>query len=123
MFAGSGSGVLLPPYVVYKSQHLYSTWTERGPRGAHYNRTQSGWFDMYVFEDWVQTIALPYLKKMEGPKILIGDNLASHISIDIINQLKEHNINMIFLPPNSTHLTQPLDIAFFRPLKISWRTI
>ncbi|KAJ8929147.1 hypothetical protein NQ314_018189 [Rhamnusium bicolor] len=30
----------------------------------------------------------------------------------------------IFLPPNSTHLTQPLDvISFFKPLKVSWRKI
>ncbi|XP_030761080.1 uncharacterized protein LOC115886146 [Sitophilus oryzae] len=30
---------------------------------------------------------------------------------------------MIFLPPNSTHLAQPLDLSFFRPLKIAWREI
>lgn len=25
------------------------------------------------------------------------------------------------MPPNSTHLTQPLDVAFFRPLKAKWK--
>lgn len=35
----------------------------------------------------------------------------------------ENNIQFVFLPTNSTHLTQPLDVAFFRPLKIHWRKI
>ena len=30
---------------------------------------------------------------------------------------------MVFLPRNSTDLTQPLDVAFFRPLKEAWRNI
>lgn len=30
-------------------------------------------------------------------------------------------IRFIFLPANSTHLTQPLDVSVFRPLKVSWR--
>jgi hypothetical protein len=29
----------------------------------------------------------------------------------------------IFLPPNSTHLTQPLDVAVFAPMKRKWREV
>jgi len=29
----------------------------------------------------------------------------------------------VFLPANSTHLIQPLNVAFFRPLKQVWKTI
>lgn len=36
---------------------------------------------------------------------------------------KENNIKFIFLPPNSTHLTQPLDVSCFRPIKIAWRKV
>lgn len=35
----------------------------------------------------------------------------------------EYDIHFIFLPSNSTHLTQPLDVAFFAPLKKAWREI
>ncbi|KAI0222438.1 hypothetical protein LSAT2_026325, partial [Lamellibrachia satsuma] len=27
------------------------------------------------------------------------------------------------LPPNATHLCQPLDVCFFRPMKNKWRSI
>ena len=36
---------MLPSYVVYKSEHLWSTWTEGGPPNTRYNRSHSGWFD------------------------------------------------------------------------------
>ena len=32
-------------------------------------------------------------------------------------------MKFIALPPNSTHLTQPLDVDFFRPMKGAWRKI
>lgn len=123
MLAASADGTLLPCYVVYKATHLYNTWTTNGPPYCRYNRTSSGWFDGNTFEDWVETVALPYFSKKDGKKVMIGDNLSSHLSIDIIHKCQEHNVHFVFLPPNSTHLTQPLDIAFFRPMKIAWRDI
>lgn len=123
MFAGSADGHILPPCITYKASNLYDTWTENGPTGAVYNRSKSGWFTLEIFEDWFCKIALPYFRKFnaDATKVLIGDNLSSHISAYIIEKCKEYNIKFILLPPNSTHYTQPLDVAFFRPLKIKWR--
>lgn len=106
MFAGSAAGQLLPCYVVYKAEHLYDTWRQGGPRGTRYNRSKSGWFDGVIFEDWFNSIALKYFQKYEkdAPKVLIGDNLGSHLSIKVINLCKENNIRFVLLPPNSTHV-------------------
>jgi hypothetical protein len=123
MFAASGDGVMLPPYVVYKAANLYPEWVRNGPNGAVYNRSASGWFDSFLFEDWFNKIALPFLRRKEGVKVLIGDNLSSHVSVNIIKKCEENNILFVFLPPNSTHLCQPLDVAVFRPMKIAWRKI
>lgn len=96
---------------------------ENGPRHCRYNRTTSGWFDSNTFQDWVETVALPYFQNKEGRKVLIGDNLSSHLSIDLIRKCKEKDVYFVFVPANSTHLTQPLDVAFFRPMKSAWRDI
>ncbi|XP_012563137.1 uncharacterized protein LOC105847861 [Hydra vulgaris] len=103
MFSGSASGMLLPPYITYKAAHLYDSWTENGPAGSR--------------------LALPYFKKFDSDakKVLIGDNLSSHISAHIIEECNKNNIKFVLLPSNSKHFTQPLDVAFFRPLKIKWR--
>ncbi|CAH2088822.1 unnamed protein product [Euphydryas editha] len=95
MISVTGDGKFLPPYIVYKAAHLYDSWTIRGPHNARYNRSSPSWFD-------------------DAKKLLKGDNLSSHLSIDVIKLCQEKDIHFIFLPKNSTHLTQPLDVAAFR---------
>lgn len=123
MMAAAADGTILTPYVVYKAQNIYDTWRQNRPKGCRYNCTKSGWFDSSTFEDWVKSIALPYFIKKTGDKFLIGDNLASHLSTDLVVECKNVGVRFIFLPSNSTHLTQPLDVAFFRPLKMAWRDL
>lgn len=106
-----------------KPLNMYDSWRVGGPRNCRYNKTASGWFDSFCFTDWVETVAVPYLKELNGVKYLIGDNLSSHLSIKAIKLCSENKIKFFFLPSNSTHLTQPLDDAFFRLLKITWRAI
>lgn len=124
MFCGNAAGKCLPPYVVYRAENMWSTWTQNGPDGARYNRTKNGWFDAITFEDWFQSIFLPATRKQGGgPHVLIGDNLSSHISLNVLRLCEQNNIRFVCLPPNSTHLTQPLDVAFFAPMKKAWRNI
>lgn len=133
MICGSASGTLLPPYVIYKAENLWDTWTTNGPKGypccnmiccsggTRYNRTSHGWIDMPTFNEWFSTVFLPHAKRLEGRKVLLGDNLSSHFNPDVLRQCEKHNILFVCLPPNCTHMCQPLDVAFFRPFKESWR--
>lgn len=125
MFAIAASGDILPPYVVYKAEHLMNSWVLGGPVGTRYNRTKSGWFDGHCFSDWVATIAIPYFQSLDNdlPRVLIGDNLSSHITSETLQLCEENNIRFVFLPPNSTHLLQPLDVAVYGPLKKAWRKV
>ena len=123
MFCGSAAGVLLPPYVVYKGERMYDAYAEGGPSGECFNVTKSGWFDMTIFEDWFQNIFLHADRKLQGRKILLADNLSSHVSLEVLRLCQKFDIHLIFLPANSTHLLQPLDVAFFAPMKRAWREI
>lgn len=121
MFAIAADGTRLPPYTVYKAKYLYEGWKEGGLPGSMYNRSSKGWFDSELFEDWFRTVALPYFRKLDGTKVIIGDNLQSHITINVIQECENNDIKFVLLPPNSTHMLQPLDVAYFRPLKASWK--
>lgn len=68
-------------------------------------------------------IIVSYFKRLEGAKIILGDNLSTHSSIEATQLCHKNGIRMIFLPANATHITQPLDVAFFRPLKENWRKV
>lgn len=96
-FAGTASGYILPPYIVYKAENMYNGWTKNGPKGARYNRSKSGWFDGRIFEDWFLFIVLPYFKKQgPKPKALIGDNLASHLSLMSLLNVKKTILNLFY---------------------------
>jgi len=125
MFAASANVVGTPTTIccIYRSKHMSDTWRIGGPKHTRLNRNKSGWFDSLCFDDWIKTIVIPYLSKLSGTKILIADNLLSHLSTESIKICQKYNIKFVFLPTNSTHLTQPLDVAFFRPLKMHWRSI
>ncbi|KAJ8884817.1 hypothetical protein PR048_011013 [Dryococelus australis] len=86
-------------------------------RGTRYNRSTSGWFDLVCFTDWFKTTLVPHAVCIPGPKALIGDNLSSHLTTDLLSLCKANIIGFICLPPNATHLCQPLDFNFFEPIK------
>ena len=68
----------------------------------------------------IQTV-LPSIEHFKAPIVLIGDNLGSHFLMSVIQEYMVRGIFFICLPPNGTHLSQPLDVAVFRPAKVSWK--
>ncbi|CAH2003976.1 unnamed protein product [Acanthoscelides obtectus] len=47
---------------------------------------------------------------------------AKYINKNVLAACEANNISFICLPANATHI-QPLDVAYFRPLKIKWRQV
>ena len=123
MFCGSATGELLPPYVIYKAKNLYNTWVEGGPQGTRFGVSKNGWMNTENYDEWFSSIVVPWARRREGRKVIIGDNLSSHISHFVLQECKKHNIDFILLLPNSTDKCQPLDVGFFGPQKRSWRKI
>jgi hypothetical protein len=66
-------------------------------------------------------VIIPWAEKTPGKKVLFMDNASCHFSEEVLALLPQHEIQLIPLPANSTHLTQPCDVAFFRPLKSYWK--
>ena len=116
MFCGSADGTYLPPMVVYLAQNVYGNWIEGGPLGTIYDCTTSRWFDSVSFEKWFLKFFLPNACALNEPVALVGDNLGSHFSKAVVDARLQNN--MFITPvPNSTHLTQPLDVAVPRQQK------
>ena len=50
-------------------------------------------------------------------RLLICDGHDSHITGEFFSHCMEHKIILMILPPHSSHMTQPLDVGVFGPLK------
>ena len=122
---GNAAGVPLPPFVLYKGKNLYNTWTEGGPAGAFYGVSQSGWMEELNFSKWFELQFYPAVKYLTetGPVVLFFDGHYSHLGIPLIKKARTFGIHLFCLPPNTTHILQPLDVGVFGPVKSAWRKI
>ena len=102
-------GEVLPPYCVYKSTAvIMDSWICGGPEGTRYNRSVSGWFDEGLFESWFNDVLLPRMKKQDGSKVMIGDNLSSHISEAVIRKCAKYHIKYRCNPPSESKVNHRL---------------
>ncbi len=63
---------------------------------------------------------LPWLRPTcQTPYVASG----SHYLPETIRKAAKEQVIMFVLPPNTTHLTQPLDKGCFGPLKVKWRQV
>ena len=64
---------------------------------------------------------LPQTYALE-PRLLILDGHGSHETTDFMYLYYQHNVYLLFLPPHTSHVLQPLDLSVFSSLKTHYRT-
>ena len=112
----SAIGQLLPPYILYSGQRLMFDYTQGGPAGTRYGVSQKGWMTEVNFIDWFRNLFIPSLPD-ERPVMLIFDGHETHMNYEVRQLALKHDIVIAKIPPHTTHLLQPLDLAVFKPLK------
>lgn len=116
----SGDGFDVPPFLLVKgAYHLASWYTESGLPGSWVIKpTFNGWTDNETCLDWIKHFDKHTGARTKGSyRMLVLDGHGSHQSVDFEAYCKDHKIIPLCLPPHSSHITQPLDIGLFGPLK------
>lgn len=83
-----------------------------------------------MFKDWfistkaeIGLFQLPQLKKLLRVNVVIGDNLTFQINLENLKVCEENNIRFVYLPTNSIHLIQSLNVTYYGPIKREWYKI
>jgi hypothetical protein len=119
----SGDGFAVPPFLVVKGQyHLENWYTEGGlPPSWAIKTTANGWTDNETGLDWIRHFDQHTTARTKGAfRMLVVDGHESHQTVEFQAFCKEKNIISVSLPPHSSHLTQPLDVGCFSPLKVAY---
>jgi len=114
----SASGFALPPFVIFEKAFPSGPYAKIGPDDALYANAPNGYMDTQLFTKWVSKLFIPSTAHIQKPLLLILDGHGSHVDIDMIDLLVENDIHLFCLPPHTTNILQPLDVAIFRPLKV-----
>ena len=113
------SGVALPPLVIFKAQNTNTAWIPTDtPRNWRFSTSNSGWTsDSHAYE-WISTVFDPETKREDGGRrLLLLDGHGSHLTSQFIAYCLRNSIDLVVLPPHSSHRLQPLDVGVFGPLK------
>lgn len=92
---------------------------ETYPANTTFAVTDSGYMTTDLFLRWLEIFIanIPPIR----PVLLIMDGHLSHVSVGVIEVAKQNRIEMLILPPHTTHIFQPLDVSVFKPLKDNFR--
>ena len=115
-------GQAIPPMVIWDRKSMAPALAEGEVPGTIYGLSPKGWIDRELFDLWFTQHFMRYASS-ERPLLLILDGHSSHYCPDTIKRASEEQVIVFTLPPNTTHLTQPLDKGVFGPLKIYWREV
>jgi hypothetical protein len=87
-----------------------------------YTSSKNGWTSNRIAQEWLLKVFVPDTRPKEGgARILIMDGHGSHVTVDFLWSCKQYNIQLVFLPPHSSHVLQPLDLSCFSPVKTRYR--
>ena len=116
---GSAAGEVIPPMHIYPGVRFGYNPLEGGVAGAYFGKSPNGWIDTELFYGWIANHFACQVKVR--PVVLLVDGHRSHVNLQISTFCKENGIYLYCLLPHSSHITQPLDVGFFKPLKDAWR--
>ena len=116
----NAAGSFMPPMVIIDRKTLPPHFTEGEVPGTAYGMSAKGWIDQELFDGWFTTHFLSYAPLVR-PLLLLLDGHSSHYCPDTVRLAAKEKVIIFALPPNTTHITQPLDKGCFGPLKVCWK--
>lgn len=123
LFMTNATGALVPPMIVFPYERIPYSVSQSVPINWSIGKSENGWMTAETFYEYISNIFEPWLTthNIERPIILYVDGHSSHLTLPVAQFCMDHQLELIALFPNATHLIQPLDVALFRTLKSSWR--
>ena len=88
--------------------------------GIIYRHNKSAWMTGTIFKQWITNVDNDISMKTHGRRILlIIDNATCHI----IPEIELQSIDILFLPPKTNSLLQPLDAGIIAAFKTKYRSM
>lgn len=116
----SAGGQMLPLLCVFKGKYVMENWIDQDVASqTAVSASSRGWMETTLFFNWFRDVFLRNIGE-DRPVLLIYDGHTTHISTQLIRLAQENQVTIMKLPPHTTHLLQPLDVAVFKSLKTKW---
>ena len=122
----SAGGKVCPPLVIHKGQRVQETWRMKAPGDILLSATTKG----YIAKSRFHQYGVHFIKflKHEGlanrKNLLIVDGHKSHLyNLPFYEAMRANGIEVLTIPPHTSHVLQPLDSIPFAQLKKTGKRI
>ena len=116
----SAAGNFVPPMHIFAGKRFKVDPMDGCVSNAYFGKSQKGWITTELFYQWLTEHFIKYAAAVR-PLVLLVDGHSSHIDVNTSKFCKENRILLYCLPSHSSHITQPLDVGFYGPLKTAWK--
>lgn len=121
----SATGDRLPPLIIFKGKHVQDQWFPEDLAKFNdweFTCTENGWTTDRTAIEWLEKIYLPRTRPTpSATRLLILDGHGSHITKAFQFLCYQNDVYLLYLPPHTSHVLQPLDLSVFSPMKTAYR--
>nr|CCA22912.1 AlNc14C172G8042 [Albugo laibachii Nc14] len=79
--------------------------------------SEAGLMTTCIMREYIAAVALAVPLPIKRPLILVLDGASRHMDASIDAAVATYDVRLVQLPPNASHLYQPLDVAVLRAVK------
>lgn len=112
----TSSGEMLPCMVILKG--LKKVLKIPIPSNIILRAAYKGSMTENLMIDWIDSVLEPYAK---SKSLLVLDDFASHKTDQVKEKLRDLNVSLKLIPPQTTHYHQPLDVLIMSAFKAAMR--
>ena len=120
IIAGANAiGNHIPPFYVFPGKRWIDGLLDGAAAGSDGTMSDSGWSNGTIFETYVMDHLAKHadIKEDSQPTLIMYDGHKSHLRLTLTEWARQRHVVLFVLPPHTSHLTQPLDVSVFGPLK------
>ena len=121
----NAAGQSVPPLIIHKGQRVQDTWRSKAPGNMKLAATERGHITKSKFHEY----GLHFVKFLKAhgladkTNLLIIDGQKSQLyNLPFYEAMRANNIEIITIPPHTSHILQALDSVPFAQFKKSWES-
>ena len=124
----SASGIVLKPLAIFKAKKVQQIWRDVAEEKVKLAASSKGYINTNIFCKYgcafIGELKRHNLLKPGRKHMVLLDGHASHLfNLGFMELMIENGIEVVALPPHTTHLLQPLDDLPFARLKADWQEL
>jgi hypothetical protein len=116
-------GHAIPPLGIFKAVMHQAAWYNNVPHDWSIGLSENGWTINEIGLTWLTEVFHKHTKDrtVGTHRLLVLDGHGSHVSPEFDQFCLDHQIIVICMPADPSHLLQPLDVVCFSVLKRSYQ--